>query len=427
LSPRSIVSLISGVRYNGKTLVRACHTHKHPGRQETCITVASSHHDDYAHVFGEKSHIAGIPTCSKCTTVGVRLRSTLRNRPHEFVAVALQEVEEVFGRPEPTAAAALVSLEEKRKVEMRRRQTSHYHSVRARLDALTEISRSYEGSPDPPGPKGILNSEAKFEELADVMYFWALAEAYLQHPQMQQDMRKSLEREGSGAMAEGEDGLELRSRVQLLDGPFYEGQYLIGSVNFVRSATPAGSSNTEDEQASPSGTLYWGGQESGWEEKKVPMPLLDTLFGSSTGRMMLAIEGDVPTSIKRRGALRSYDMYTKWGYFERRMSLRHREQRSQSTLLTLGLNQGARSNPDPPSAAPWKFFENVPDELSSLRTTEAIAVAERHLRALFGDGEECLTTLQAWQQMTYEAKRFGRALFDAEDMVLQSCCNLMEA
>jgi len=88
----------------------------------------------------------------------------------------------------------------------------------------------------------------------------------------------------------------------------------------------------------------------------------------------------VPTSIKRRGALRSYDMYTKWGYFERRMSLRHREQRSQSTLLTLGLNQGARSNPDPPSAAPWKFFENVPDELSSLRTTEAIAVAERHLR-----------------------------------------------
>jgi len=57
------------------------------------------------------------------------------------------------------------------------------------LDALTEISRSYEGSPDPPGPKGILNSEAKFEELADVMYFWALAEAYLQHPQMQQDMR----------------------------------------------------------------------------------------------------------------------------------------------------------------------------------------------------------------------------------------------
>jgi len=48
----------------------------------------------------------------------------------------MKEVEEVFGRPEPTAAAALVSLEEKRKVEMRRRQTSHYHSVRARYPNL---------------------------------------------------------------------------------------------------------------------------------------------------------------------------------------------------------------------------------------------------------------------------------------------------
>jgi hypothetical protein len=54
---------------------------------------------------------------------------------------------------------------------------------------LTNISRSYEGSRNPPGEKGILQSEAKFEELADVMYFWALAEAYLQHPQMQYDMR----------------------------------------------------------------------------------------------------------------------------------------------------------------------------------------------------------------------------------------------
>ncbi len=46
-------------------------------------------------------------------------------------------------------------------------------------------------------------------------------------------------------MAAGEDGLELSSRVQLLDGPFYEGQYLIGSVNFVRSASPAGPSSAE--------------------------------------------------------------------------------------------------------------------------------------------------------------------------------------
>ncbi len=44
----------------------------------------------------------------------------------------MKEVEEVFARPEPTAAAALVNLEEKRKQEMMRRQTSHYRSVRAR-------------------------------------------------------------------------------------------------------------------------------------------------------------------------------------------------------------------------------------------------------------------------------------------------------
>ncbi len=37
-------------------------------------------------------------------------------------------------------------------------------------------------------------------------------------------------------MAAAEDGLELQSRVQLLDGPFYEGQYMIGSVNFVKAA-----------------------------------------------------------------------------------------------------------------------------------------------------------------------------------------------
>ena len=42
-------------------------------------------------------------------------------------------------------------------------------------------------------------------------------------------------------------------------------------------------------------------------------------------------------------------------------------------------------------------------------------------RALFGDQEECLTTLLAWQEMTNEARWFGRALYDAEDLVLQSC------
>ena len=32
------------------------------------------------------------------------------------------------------------------------------------------------------------------------------------------------------------------------------------------------------------------------------------------------------------------------------------------------------------SCAVWRYFESVPDELSSMRTHEAAAVADRHLR-----------------------------------------------
>lgn len=46
-------------------------------------------------------------------------------------------------------------------------------------------------------------------------------------------------------------------------------------------------------------------------------------------------------------------------------------------------------------------------------------------RALFGDQEECLTTLLAWQSMTNEAKWFGRALYDAEEMAMRACAQHM--
>ena len=39
-------------------------------------------------------------------------------------------------------------------------------------------------------------------------------------------------------------------------------------------------------------------------------------------------------------------------------------------------------------------------------------------RALFGDSEECITTMQSWQMMVLEARWVGRALFDAEEVVL---------
>lgn len=41
-------------------------------------------------------------------------------------------------------------------------------------------------------------------------------------------------------------------------------------------------------------------------------------------------------------------------------------------------------------------------------------------RALFGSaGGECITTLAAWTVMCEEARSFGRALFDAEEIILQ--------
>ncbi len=41
-------------------------------------------------------------------------------------------------------------------------------------------------------------------------------------------------------------------------------------------------------------------------------------------------------------------------------------------------------------------------------------------RALFGLEEECITSLAAWQHMCTEARWVGRALFDAEEVVLRS-------
>ena len=41
-------------------------------------------------------------------------------------------------------------------------------------------------------------------------------------------------------------------------------------------------------------------------------------------------------------------------------------------------------------------------------------------RALFGTEEECITSLAAWQHMCTEARWVGRALFDAEEVVLRN-------
>ena len=42
--------------------------------------------------------------------------------------------------------------------------------------------------------------------------------------------------------------------------------------------------------------------------------------------------------------------------------------------------QGPKSSYGPSNSS-WRFFENVPDQLSTFRTEEATSVADRHLRS----------------------------------------------
>lgn len=58
--------------------------------------------------------------------------------------------------------------------------------------------------------------------------------------------RKRLKREGKAPLAAGNDRLELKSRVQLMDGPLYAGHYMIGCVNFVRAPDSMDAAESED-------------------------------------------------------------------------------------------------------------------------------------------------------------------------------------
>ena len=129
--------------------------------------------------------------------------------------------------------------------------------------------------------------------------------------------RRVLRRSGTGALAAGDDRLELRSRVQLLDGPFFEGQYMLGSVNFVRMADSGTSlapgctlsspgmaigklgpcqsdwpccCPAEDEAAGASKSGAGLSSSVDWATGGLPKPYLDGVFGSGKGRMLTALE-----------------------------------------------------------------------------------------------------------------------------------------
>lgn len=97
-----------------------------------------------------------------------------------------------MARPESLPLTCTHTAQEiRRQQEATQPQTSHYASVRSRLEAALELSNlaSSEDMDQQAAVRGILPGEAKFLELADVIYYWALGEAYLQHPQLQADMR----------------------------------------------------------------------------------------------------------------------------------------------------------------------------------------------------------------------------------------------
>ena len=104
----------------------------------------------------------------------------------------MQEVQEIMAQPESEPlACTLTAQEARRQQEATQPQTSHYASVRSRLEAALELSNVASRAPTDQQAvtRGILPGEAKYRELADVIYYWALGEAYLQHPQLQADMR----------------------------------------------------------------------------------------------------------------------------------------------------------------------------------------------------------------------------------------------
>jgi hypothetical protein len=90
---------------------------------------------------------AGIPTAPG-GSVGQRLRLCLKHRPHEFVSVLLSELQSAFHASGSSG--------------------SRRSAARKGSDSTEATRRAI---------------------LEDILYFWMLAEAYVQHPAIQADMR----------------------------------------------------------------------------------------------------------------------------------------------------------------------------------------------------------------------------------------------
>lgn len=115
-------------------------------------------------------------------------------------------------------------------------------------------------------------------------------------------------------------------------------------------------------------------------------PLGNSLWDMSLMVYCLTLQGSLPSRMSREGAARTYHMYIYWGYFNRRMAVRRQmEQKAmpgfdRQTGIAFGDNSKQQKSYYGEMTNVWRYFENVPDAISDLRTSEAVAVADRHLR-----------------------------------------------
>lgn len=318
--------------------------------------------------------MAGIPVDS--SSIDTELWAVLHSRPAEF------------------AAAAVAALQHLERGESARQEAAAQEAAAAA--ANSPDSRGHEGSGTP--------SPEASQAASGVVYLWALAEAYLQHPLVQESMRLVLGRQGSSPLAAGPGDRRPAAEVQLLLGQ--EGRYSVGAVRFVNGTADASSGFLSDS----GGVQGYG---------KVVMP-----------PVALGAHAEEPRPISRAAAARAYSMYQCWGYFNRHMTLRREVEAAvlgpgprpkSDGRAWLSAGQPGSSRADTPYGEitkVWRFFENVPEELSQIRTAETAAAADLHVRTLFGEEQECITTMSAWKHMCDEAQWVGRALYDAEQLVL---------
>lgn len=244
----------------------------------------------------------------------------------------------------------------------------------------------------------------------------------------------ALRREGMGPLAAADASAKVIANtvVLLTDAP--RGSYKVGSVRFANGAHRC-------KRGSTLHVLLHAGIAS------------SSVLTSSGGFGVLSPlgfdqESEAPRSISRAAAARAYTMYMHWycmvdlirnraipllrGYFNRHMT-----RRRAATKALLGeeyvtrdsdrawLDRAGKTPPrlaSPYGSVPtvFRYFENVPDELSEMRTTESRCAGERHVGMLYGDAEECITTMASWKHMCDEAQCFGRALYDAEQVAIDA-------